>query len=135
LNAVVDTNVIAYFLLGTEPFTAETRRFFESAVGLVAPSLWEAEIANVIWMAVRGNVLAPPDAAARLKLAARLGVHSVPSRRLWHGAVAHALQSGVAVYDTLFVELALREKLPLATFDRKVLQAFPGVAQRPGALS
>jgi predicted nucleic acid-binding protein len=39
----------------------------------------------------------------------------------------------VAVYDTLFVELAVREHLPLATFDAALLKAFPNIAVRPGA--
>jgi predicted nucleic acid-binding protein len=41
----------------------------------------------------------------------------------------------VAVYDTLFVELARRENLPLATFDAKVIAAFPDVAVRPKVLA
>jgi predicted nucleic acid-binding protein len=45
-----------------------------------------------------------------------------------------AHQSGVAVYDTLFVELAARERLPLATFDAGLLKAFPNIAARPSAL-
>lgn len=44
------------------------------------------------------------------------------------------MRAGVAVYDALFVELAVREAAPLATFDRGILTAFPGVACRPGAL-
>lgn len=44
-----------------------------------------------------------------------------------------AVRSGGAVYDTLFVELASRERLFLATFDAKVLAAFPEIAKRPGA--
>ena len=42
--------------------------------------------------------------------------------------------ASIAAYDALFVELAVREALPLATFDRGILGAFPGVACRPGAL-
>jgi predicted nucleic acid-binding protein len=53
---------------------------------------------------------------------------------LWHGALERAVQSGVAVYDTVFVELAIRENLPLVTFDAKVLAAFPDVAVRPRVL-
>jgi len=45
-----------------------------------------------------------------------------------------AHQSGVAVYDTLFVELAARERLPLATFDAALLRVFPNIAARPAAL-
>ncbi|HEY7392162.1 MAG TPA: hypothetical protein VH640_26825 [Bryobacteraceae bacterium] len=43
-------------------------------------------------------------------------------------------QSGVAVYDTLFVELAARERLPLATFDGALIKAFPKIAARPAVL-
>lgn len=44
------------------------------------------------------------------------------------------MRSGTAAYDTLFVELADREWLPRATFDKKVLTAFPEIAKRPGVL-
>ena len=46
-----------------------------------------------------------------------------------------ALASGVAVYDTLFVELAEREGIRLATFDAKVLKSFPKLAKRPSQLA
>ena len=50
-------------------------------------------------------------------------------------ALARAIDSGAAVYDTLFVELAARRKLPLATFDKNVLKKFPEIATRPLSLS
>ena len=134
MRAVVDTNVVAYYLLGTEPFVNEARRFWEAVREPIAPALWEAELANVVWMAIRSGILEAHDGPKRLNLAASLGVHSVPSRTLWQGAIARAVRSGIAVYDTLFVELADRERLPLATFDKKVLAAFPEIAKRPGAL-
>lgn len=43
--------------------------------------------------------------------------------------------SGIAAYDTLFVKLAAREALPLATFDEPLLRTFPAVAKRPRALA
>lgn len=43
-----------------------------------------------------------------------------------------AHDANVAVHDTLFVELAVREQVPLATFDAGVLKAFPGIAVQPG---
>src|SRR5206468_9318875 len=57
----------------------------------------------------------------------------VANRTLWQAALVRAHQSKIAVYDTLFVELAVRERLPLVTFDAALLKAFPGVAVRPGA--
>lgn len=131
MKAVVDTNVVAYFLLGIPKFVAEAREFWNHADELVAPGIWEAEIANVIWMAARARVITERDASAKLALAARLGVHSINNRTLWQGALARSLSSNVAVYDTLFVELAEREGIPLATFDEKVLRAYPAIAKRP----
>jgi predicted nucleic acid-binding protein len=134
MKAIIDTNVVAYFLLGTQPFAAEARAFLAAVTRPTAPALWEAEIANVIWMATRSNVVAPEEGAARLRLAMRLGIESVPLHTLLQGAFLRAVTSGVAVYDALFVELAVREACPLATFDRAILKAFPDVAVRPQAL-
>ena len=135
MKAVVDTNVLAYFLLGTRPFVDEASRFWHAIDGALAPAVWEAELANVIWMAIRTNVILAEDGRKRLGLAAKLGIQSVPNKTLWHGALERAVQSGVAVYDTLFVELANRRGLPLATFDARLLAAFPEVAVRPKVLA
>jgi predicted nucleic acid-binding protein len=135
MNAVVDTNVLAYFLLGTRPFVDEASRFWHELESALAPAVWEAELANVVWMAIRANVIRADDGRKRLGLAAKLGIQSVPSKTLWRGALQRAVESGVAVHDTLFVELALRENLPLATFDNKLLAAFPKVAVRPRVLA
>lgn len=134
MRAVVDTNVIAYYLLGTAPFAEEAGRFWRAVRDPVAPALWEAELANVVWMAVRSGVIEAGEGPKRLDLAAGLGVQSVPVRDLWRGAVLRAVDSGVAVYDTLFVELAGRERIPVATFDGKILSAFPEIAKKPGEL-
>jgi predicted nucleic acid-binding protein len=131
VKAVVDTNVVAYFLLGTPKFVTEAREFWNRADELLAPAVWEAEIANVIWMASRAKVVTAQDASAKLALAGRLGILSVNHRTLWHGALARSISSGVAVYDTLFVELAERESVVMATFDDKVLKAYPEIAKRP----
>lgn len=135
MKAVVDTNVLAYFLLDTRPFVEEASRFWRALDDALAPAVWEAELANVIWMAIRADVIPANEGHKRLVFAAKLGIQSVPSKTLWQGALERAVQSGVAVYDTLFVELATRENLPLATFDAKVLTAFPEVAVRPRVLT
>jgi predicted nucleic acid-binding protein len=131
VKAVVDTNVVAYFLLGTPKFVTEAREFWSQADELLAPAVWEAEIANVIWMASRAKVVTAQDATAKLALAGRLGILSINNRTLWHGALARSISTGVAVYDTLFVELAEREGVAMATFDDQVLKAYPQIAKRP----
>lgn len=133
MNAVVDTNVIAYYMLGTEPFVEEASGFWRAVGNVYAPSLWAAEFANVVWMAIRAGVLRAEEGHHRLQLAARLGIRSVPIRAVWQGALGRATDADLPVYDTLFVELAGRRRLPLVTFDKKVLNAFPNLACRPAS--
>jgi predicted nucleic acid-binding protein len=134
MNAVVDTNVVAYLLLGTQPFAGECNDFFEAATHIWAPASWQPEILSVLWMAVRNKVIEPEEGAIRLKLSSGLAIRTVPVRHLWRGALRRSIDSGISTYDALFVELACRKGLPLATFDRQVLHAFPSVANRPSQL-
>lgn len=131
MTGVVDTNVVAYYLLGTEPFVDEVRQFWRSVEETWAPVHWEAELANAIWMAVRSGTLPREEGHQKLDMAARLGIQAVPIRSLWQPALTRALDSSVAVYDTLFVELAAQRDLKLATFDTELLKKFPEIAQRP----
>ena len=135
MKTVVDTNVVAYYLLGTEPFVEEVRLFWRTIEEACAPSHWEAELANAVWMAARMGVLPTEEGHQKLDLAARLAIESVPNRSLWQPALTRALSSGAAVYDTLFVELAVQRNLPLATFDKNILNKFPEIAKRPSSLS
>lgn len=132
---IVDTNVVAYYLLGTEPFVDEVRQFWQAVDEIWAPVHWEAELANSIWMAVRTGALPREEGHQKLDMAARLGIQPVAIRPLWQPALTRALDSGVAVYDTLFVELAAQRDLKLATFDKELLEKFPKIAQRPRSFS
>lgn len=134
MNAVVDTNVIAYYLLGTQPFAEECQTFWNRINEAYSPALWQAEITNVLWMAVQRKVISAEESSQRLRLAAGLEIHSVPIRHLWRGALIRSIASGISAYDTLFVELSARRKLFLATFDNQLLQKFPDFARRPASL-
>ena len=131
MKVVVDTNVVAYLLLGTEGFVDEAKACFKTASNPMAPAHWEAELTNVVWMAVRSGILPPEDGPVRLSLARRLGVESMPTATLCQGALLRSVTSGITVYDTLFVELAARIGCPLLTFDKAVIKAFPDIAIRP----
>jgi len=135
VTTIVDTNVVAYYLLGTEPFVDEVRQFWRAVAETSAPVHWEAELANAIWMAVRTGALPRDEGHQKLDMASRLGIQPVPIRSLWQPALTRALDSGVAVYDTLFVELAAQRDLKLATFDAELLKKFPEIAKRPRSLS
>jgi len=134
VKVVVDTNVIAYFLLETEPFAEQCEAFWREVEAPIAPASWEAELVNVLWLSVRKKLLPMTEALDLLSSVESLGIGSIAVNELWHAALIRAEASGVAAYDSLFVELAARESLPLATFDRGILKAFPGVAKRPSEL-
>ena len=131
MKAVVDTNVVAYLLLGTAAFVDEAKACFNTVSNPIAPAHWEAELTNVVWMAVRSGILPPEEGPVRLGLARRLGVESVTIATLCQGALLRSVRSGIAVSDTLFVELAARTGCPLLTFDKAVIKAFPDIAIRP----
>ncbi|MBY0497164.1 MAG: type II toxin-antitoxin system VapC family toxin [Cyanobacteria bacterium] len=131
MKAVIDTNVVAYLLLGTEAFIDESRACFERVAAPLAPAHWEAELTSVVWMAVRAGVLPAAEGPVRLGLARRLGIESIATTTLCQGSLLRAIESGVSVYDTLFVELAERSGCPLLTFDKALLKAFPDIACRP----
>ena len=43
MRAVVDTNVIAYYVLGTSEVDAEVREFWRRVEDPMSPALWEAD--------------------------------------------------------------------------------------------
>lgn len=131
MTAVVDTNVVAYVLLGTESVVDEAREGLAKVSTLLAPGHWEAELTNVLWTAVRTGLLSAEEGSVRFGLARRLGIESVPTATLCQGALLRSVASGVTVYDTLFVELAVRARCRLLTFDKALLRAFPEIALRP----
>ena len=107
MKVVVDTNVVAYLLLGTEGFVDEALACFSAVSNPIAPAHWEAELTNVLWMA--GSLRNPASGRSPCPPQAR----------------------EAARHRTLFVELAARTGSPLMTFDKAVIKAFPDIAVRP----
>ena len=64
MTAVVDTNVVAYFLLGTEALADEARAGLEQASTLMAPAHWEAELVDLA-----GGLAVHAEAAHRARRA------------------------------------------------------------------
>ena len=135
MKAVVDTNVIAYALLLTEPYFEECDRFLKEVEDPIAPASWQAELTNVLWLAVRGKILPIADALNRLNFVGSMRIRSIAVDELWHDALILSDTFGLAAYDTLFVALAARESLPLATFDKDIIKAFPSLAMHPHKLT
>jgi predicted nucleic acid-binding protein len=133
-RAVLDTNVIAYMAIGISPFRDEAWSVWEKITEAIAPAHWPAELTQALWVAVRRAEFGPESALQRLAWVAELPIKTEPLAGLQAGALRRAISHGVAVYDTLFVELAAQRGCKLATFDAQLLRVFPQIACRPAAL-
>jgi predicted nucleic acid-binding protein len=134
LKLVVDTDVVAAALLGEEPRGAEATRLLAAASPLLAPAHWKAELANVVWKAAVVHGVAHEQCLDVLQLAEALPITSVDVAELWRGGVGRAIAARHPAYDTLFVELAVRERVPLVSYDAALRRRFPDVVRTPAAL-
>ena len=128
---VADTNLlVALWAGGNGAALAERIRRAEQAWEV--PRLWRSEFRNTLVGMVRAGTLTPDFAvtvAIDVERAMLAHEHNVVS----HDVMALALRSGCTAYDCEYVALAEGLGVPLVTFDREVLRAFPRRAVAPEA--
>ena len=99
-------------------------------VELVVPMLWNAEIANALVQAERRGAATPARVGEALSLINALNpvvdTHAVDVTRNLEIARAYRLNA----YDALYLELALRRKAALATYDDDMITAAPSAGIR-----
>jgi predicted nucleic acid-binding protein len=99
-------------------------------VDLVVPPLWHAEIANALVQSERRGAATPARVGQALAainaLAPMVDNHVIDVTRNLEVARAY----GVSAYDALYLELALRRKAALATYDADLIAAASGAGIR-----
>jgi predicted nucleic acid-binding protein len=123
---VVDTNVVAYYLLGGPEAGAATATLFRDP-DWVAPPLWRSEFRSVVAKHMRFRELSLEGAAAIFDRAERLFGHREHPVDSAH-VLALAMESGCSTYDCEFVSLAMQRQAKVVTADGRLVRAFPGVA-------
>lgn len=93
--------------------------------GAVVPSLWRAEIANALMTGERrGRIL---EARSRLITAQLAGlpisVDFEANLQAWEATMDLGRKHRLTFYDSAYLELAMRRKLPLGSFDRALRRA------------
>ena len=93
--------------------------------GAMAPSLWTLEAANVIAKCQRLGKITQAQASAFVALIEGLGivVDASTSQRALHDTLDLARQFRLSAYDAAYLDLAMREQLPLATLDEDLQTA------------
>lgn len=123
---VLDASVAAAWFLADEASKqAEEALTALSSDGALAPAIWPFEIANVLTIAARRNRLSREKHAEALTTLGRLRVFvEATAAPLIYGPVTRgAERHGLTIYDAAYLELAQRERLPLATLDRRLTAA------------
>lgn len=123
---VLDCSVTMAWVFPDEA-SAATGRLRDSLIDdrAFVPSLWPVEVGSVLLAAARrGRVGADewPRICASLE-ALPIEIEPVSTPRVWGQALALAERHDLSVYDAIYLELALRMKLPLATLDRALAAA------------
>lgn len=126
---VVDANVLLGLYLGG-PQAVECERLARADGEWHVPRLCSSEVRNVCMGVVRRGTMSLDDARrivadAELRLVGR--EHEPPSDAVLELAGA----SGCSAYDCEYVAVARALSVPLVTFDRQVLRAFPRIAVSP----
>jgi predicted nucleic acid-binding protein len=126
---VLDASVAAKWMLPAkgELLRPEAFRLLDAYrsgdVNFIVPDVFWAECGNIVWKAVRQNRL--DRAGAEQAIVSMMGrsIPTISSLELLQKAVAIALDFDRAVYDCLYVALAVESKKQLITADERLANA------------
>jgi predicted nucleic acid-binding protein len=113
-------------------FPEESTAFTEGVLDLLAaraeaatPAIWPFEVANALLMAERRKRITAAQVTSVLQRIASLPIRVEPIRvdRAFGQILAAARAEKLTDYDAAYLELAMREGLPLATLDEQLKQS------------
>ena len=123
---VLDCSVTMAWIFPDE-VTDATNRLREALVETRAfvPALWPVETANALLVATRhGRIARDEWPGIREHLdALPIEVDPASASRTWGAVLDLANAHGISIYDAMYVELAVRMRMPLATLDRTLRAA------------
>ena len=126
---VVDSNILAYWLLPGEQMTL-AERVWQKDASWIMPPLWKSEFRSILAQYLRYERLSLPEVQTVMKEAESIlknKVYDVDSD--W--VLRLVDQSGCSAYDCEFVSLAQRFNVILVTADKQILRNFSETAVSP----
>ena len=126
MSFVLDCSVAMSWVFPDEA-TEATDQLRESLVDgrAFVPALWPIEVANVLLVATRRQRIDRTEwpRIARNLEALPLVIDPVSTSRIWGEVLDVAHTHQLSAYDAMYLELAIRMQLPLATLDRALAAA------------
>ncbi len=91
----------------------------------IVPTIWPLEVTNVLLVAEKRKRLSAIQSASFLDVLALLPikVDTSTTLRAFNLITVSARKMGLTTYDASYLEIAVREQIPLATFDKQLKQA------------
>ena len=130
---VIDNSVVMAWCFEDEQseYADSVLSILETSSGLV-PSIWPLEICNVLLAAERNKRLSHKDSIRFLSLVNDLPIQVIPEEtdRVTNEIFTLAREQRLSSYDASYLDLAIRNKVPLATQDSRLREA----ARRCGVL-
>lgn len=122
---VLDNSVVVAWALGEDNQPAEDVIDLLIQNEARVPMVWPLEFANVLVVAERRKRLTQADVARVREIVLSLPIHVVPDTqtRILTTVMGLARSQGLSAYDATYLDLAMREGLPLATLDKQLQEA------------
>jgi predicted nucleic acid-binding protein len=119
---VADASVILAWAFEEQFANVETTLQRVRREALFVPAIWWFEVRNVLVLKERGGRRSEQQNASFLQTLSHLAVRidDIPHEA---AILTLARRHGLAVYDAAYLELALRERLELATLDAELAKA------------
>lgn len=91
----------------------------------IVPTIWPLEVANVLLLSKKKKRITEVQLASFIDALSVLpiSIDSSTGSRAIHSVFALADQLDLTIYDATYLELAMREKIPLVTLDKELIIA------------
>jgi len=91
----------------------------------VVPNIWPLEVANVLLLARKSKRITDVQSASFIDALSLLPIiiDSSTLSRAMHSIFALGDKVDLTIYDAAYLELAIREEIPLLTLDNKLIKA------------
>lgn len=124
---VLDASVALAWVLGDRDSFARAERVLHAAKTsrLLVPALWQSEVANVLLVKERQLRIDESRAKQCLRLLENLPIEIdlASASTTFDHVLPLARRHELSAYDGAYLELAIRENAPLATFDEALRRA------------
>jgi predicted nucleic acid-binding protein len=122
---VLDNSVVMAWALGEESPVADRVMDLLGEGEARVPGVWPLEFANALVAAERRKRLTEADTVRVREIVSALPIHVVPETpdRVLTAILGLARAQALSVYDASYLDLAMREGLPLATLDGRLWDA------------